>query len=181
MLLSSKKCQDRLRGPPNFLLTGCWGSFPGVKQTGCKIVHSYLSIAEVKEEQSYKFSPPIHLHSLYRDKNTVTFLPLPSSKYESERLVIIPEPSLRTTGSVIKSSTRSESLRTLRLRLKSHLLGVTPCCSLRYPEHLGAFDNIIAIPPAVSRHISHPRASFRPSLRSTRSVVSLRSVRVLVL
>jgi hypothetical protein len=45
-------CPDRLWGPPSLLSNGYWGSFPGGKERPKREAdHSFLSIAEVENEQ----------------------------------------------------------------------------------------------------------------------------------
>jgi len=50
---------DRLWGQPGPLFYGWRGSFPWVKRTGRDVDHSPSSSAEVKNEWSYNYSPPI--------------------------------------------------------------------------------------------------------------------------
>jgi hypothetical protein len=87
---------------------------------------------------------PVRLHILYGDKDTFKILLLPSTEYESERLAITQERSLRTTESVIIIKYTKRVSRTLRPLLKSHLLRVICFCSLPCPEHLDPVDNIMA-------------------------------------
>jgi len=51
----------------------CPGSFPGVKQLGREVNHSFLSNAEVKNEWSYTSSPTVCLHGVERENFSFTF------------------------------------------------------------------------------------------------------------
>ena len=53
-------------GPTQPLFSVYRGSFPGVKQLGREVKHSFPSSAEVKNEWSCTTMPPMCLHSLTR-------------------------------------------------------------------------------------------------------------------
>jgi hypothetical protein len=54
-------------GPPQILLSGCWGSFSGIDRPGREVNHLPSSGAEVKNEWSYTSSPSVNLHGMYRN------------------------------------------------------------------------------------------------------------------
>jgi len=62
-----------LWGPHSLLFNGYWGSFLGVKQSGCKVNHSPPSSAEVKNEWSYTSARPRCRHGVV-DREICTFL-----------------------------------------------------------------------------------------------------------
>jgi hypothetical protein len=54
-------------------LIPCPGSFPGVKQLGREVNHSFLSNAEIKNEWSYTSSPTMCRRGVEREYFTFTF------------------------------------------------------------------------------------------------------------
>jgi hypothetical protein len=71
---SSPKCPDWLWGLPSLLFNEYWGSLLGVKWPGCKVNHSPLSSAKVKNEWSYTSPPPICLHDVDREDSTFSII-----------------------------------------------------------------------------------------------------------
>jgi len=62
---------DRLCGPPSLLLSGCLGSFRGVKRSRREVAQWPSSRGEVKNEGSFSSAPSIHLHGV--DRSNFTF------------------------------------------------------------------------------------------------------------
>jgi hypothetical protein len=72
-LTSSPKHSHHLWGPHILLFNGYWGSFLGVKQSGCKVHHSPPSSAEVENEWSYISAPPRCHHGVADRENCTVF------------------------------------------------------------------------------------------------------------
>jgi len=47
-----------------------WRSFPGVQRPGCEVNHKPSSHADIKNEGSHNFTPPIRLHGAKRENFT---------------------------------------------------------------------------------------------------------------
>ena len=47
-----------------------WGCFPGVERPGREVNHTLSSHAEIKNEWSYNFTPPICLHGAHMENLT---------------------------------------------------------------------------------------------------------------
>ena len=77
-LLQNRPCP--LWGPHNLLVNGYWCSFPGAKRPGSEIDSSLLPSVGIKNEWSYTFAPPVHLHGM-----TGTALHLPYDRQFHER------------------------------------------------------------------------------------------------
>ena len=58
---------DCLFGTPSLVFSGYPGSSIGVKWLGHDVNHSSPSSADVKNEWSYTFAPPLYLHGMDRD------------------------------------------------------------------------------------------------------------------
>jgi hypothetical protein len=74
-LVYSPKHPHHLWGPHIIPFVGYWGSFMGVKQSGCEVHHSSPPCAEVKNEWSYTSAPP-RSHHVVVDRENCTFFTL---------------------------------------------------------------------------------------------------------
>jgi hypothetical protein len=74
-LFSSPEHPHHLWGPHIIPFIGYWGSFMGVKQSGCEVHHSSPPSTEVKNEWSYTSAPPMS-HHVVVDRENYTFFTL---------------------------------------------------------------------------------------------------------
>jgi hypothetical protein len=73
--ISSPDCPDEIWGSPTEPPKQCvrWVIFLEVRWSGREADSLLSSTTEVRNEWSYNFSPPIHLHALYENKFSLTF------------------------------------------------------------------------------------------------------------